>query len=95
MFIYYRSPNTILKIGRWSDRGCTRNTSLSSISRTVCDCNHLTHFAILLSPKPPEFSPPVELHLTIIGYLGVAISLVAMAVTIFTFTVLKIGPKNR
>ena len=89
LFFPSLSPSTIFNIGRWSDRGCTRNTSLSSTSRTVCDCNHLTHFAILLSPNPPEFSEDVALSLTVIGYIGVTISLVAMALTVFTFIALK------
>ena len=89
LFFSSLSPSTILNIGRWSDRGCTRNTSLSSTSRTVCDCNHLTHFAILLSPKPPEFTEDVALSLTVIGYIGVTVSLVAMGLTVLAFIVLK------
>ena len=81
--------SSILNIGRWSEKGCTRNTKLSSASKTVCDCNHLTHFAILLSPNPPEFSSNVELSLTLIGYIGVSVSLVAMTVTVLTFLTLK------
>ena len=37
--------------GRWSREGCTRNDEESEPTRTVCECNHLTHFAILLSPR--------------------------------------------
>ena len=32
--------------------GCYRNENLSNTTATVCECNHLTHFAILLSPGP-------------------------------------------
>ena len=56
---------------------------------TVCECTHLTHFAILLSANPPNFSDPVALSLEIIGYVGVSVSLVAMALTITTFIILK------
>ena len=84
-----RSEDTLLSTGGWSDSGCTKNEGLSSVSVTVCECNHLTHFAILLSPAPVNTSAAVTLSLRIIGYAGVSVSLVAMAVTIFTFIILK------
>ena len=87
--IAFHSPDNILSIGEWSRRGCSRNAKLSDTSVTVCECTHLTHFAILLSADPPNFSDPVALSLEIIGYVGVSISLVAMALTIATFTILK------
>ncbi len=62
---------------------------LSTDSLTVCECNHLTHFAILLSPKPPQLKPSVKLSLSIISYVGVAVSLVAMAITVITFVALR------
>ena len=39
--------------GYWSTKGCTRDETLSNESNTVCLCDHLTHFAILLSSNPP------------------------------------------
>ena len=56
---------------------------------TVCKCNHLTHFAILLSARPLQISPQKILSLQIIGYIGVSVSLVAMAATVFVFLFLK------
>ena len=73
----------VLHPGRWSTDGCYQNLSNSTV--TVCECNHLTHFAILLSARPL----PDVLALQIIGYIGVSISLVAMAATIFVFVFLK------
>ena len=34
----------------WSSDGCYVNTKLSNSTVVVCECSHLTHFAILLSP---------------------------------------------
>ena len=89
ILIFSFRDDRILSVGQWSDRGCNRSENLSNISVTVCECNHLTHFAILLSAAPPEYSQPVTLSLQIIGYVGVSISLVAMALTIITFLLLK------
>ena len=46
--------------GEWSDRGCSLVNSTSTLS--VCVCNHLTHFAILLSPKEVNVTHPIGLH---------------------------------
>ena len=62
---------------------------MSNVSVTVCECDHLTHFAILLSAAPLNYTDPVELSLRIIGYVGVAVSLVAMAVTVIILIILK------
>ena len=81
--------SSILSTGQWSDRGCNRSESLSNTSVTVCECDHLTHFAILLSAAPLNISQSVTLSLEIIGYVGVSVSLVAMALTITTFIILR------
>ena len=76
-------------MGQWSNDGCSKNEMLSNVSQTVCECYHLTHFAILLSPVPLNFTEDVELSLQAIGYIGVTISLIAMTITIATFIFLK------
>ena len=92
MFLY----SNILKVGSWSTRGCVRNSTLSSKTRTVCDCNHLTHFAILLSPHPPTFNgPTISLSFSVISYVGITVSVIAMAVTILIFCTLTFNKKNR
>ena len=83
------SENNILSVGQWSDRGCSKNKALSNVSTTVCECYHLTHFAILLSAAPINASRRVIASLEIIGYVGVTISLVAMAITVFAFLFLR------
>ena len=83
------SEDKILSVGQWSDRGCNRSESLSNTSVTVCECYHLTHFAILLSPAPLNLTDTVLLSLEIISYVGVSVSLVAMCLTIFTMVFLK------
>ena len=85
---FLNSPS-LLTIGQWSNDGCFKNDTLSNSSQTVCECYHLTHFAILLSPVPLNPESSVVISLQTIGYIGVAVSLVAMALTISTFLVFR------
>uniref|UniRef100_A0A8C7Z8B3 Adhesion G protein-coupled receptor L4 n=1 Tax=Oryzias sinensis TaxID=183150 RepID=A0A8C7Z8B3_9TELE len=66
--------------GRWATHGC-KTVSVSS-NATTCTCNHLTHFAILMS------SGRLVAHHTIltrITQLGMIISLICLFLCIFTF----------
>ena len=89
LFLHSEDDTRILSAGQWSEDGCYKNDDLSNASMTVCECSHLTHFAILLSAAPLNASDEVILSLEIIGYVGVSVSLVAMALTILTFLLLK------
>ena len=66
----------------WSQQGCSLNSDLSNASHTVCECNHLTHFAILLSPGL-NISATHVVALQFIGYVGVSISVASMMLTVF------------
>lgn len=83
---YRERPGAVLYSGQWSQDGC--ETKLIS-NKTICSCNHLTHFAIILSAKPANLSDQHSLALGIIGKVGVAISLVAMTMTVVIFIILK------
>ena len=45
-----RSKDEQLPSGYWSRGGCKLSSDFDE-RRVSCQCNHLTHFAILLSPK--------------------------------------------
>ena len=83
---FRQQPGAILYPGQWSEKGCKTNFNSTM---TVCKCNHLTHFAILLSARPLDLSREKRLALQITGYIGVSISLVAMAITVIVFLFLK------
>ena len=70
--------------GYWSQRGCTLNQAESVGGRIVCECTHLTHFAVLLSPGV-ELEQKHAFALSLVGYIGVPFSLVAMAITIVIY----------
>uniref|UniRef100_H3C2E6 Adhesion G protein-coupled receptor L4 n=1 Tax=Tetraodon nigroviridis TaxID=99883 RepID=H3C2E6_TETNG len=68
--------------GRWSTRGC-RTLHVSS-NATTCSCDHLTHFAILMSSGQANLGAHA-LVLTRITQLGMIISLICLSMCIFTF----------
>ena len=90
--IFFTPPthsHSLLVSGRWDTKGCVRNDSLSNSTHTVCECTHLTNFAILLSAQPLDLPDTVALSLSVIGYIGVALSTVAMVATIVALAALK------
>uniref|UniRef100_A0A3P8S5X1 Adhesion G protein-coupled receptor L4 n=1 Tax=Amphiprion percula TaxID=161767 RepID=A0A3P8S5X1_AMPPE len=68
--------------GRWATHGC--NTLHVSSNATTCSCNHLTHFAILMSSGRANLAAHYTI-LTRITQLGMIISLICLSMCIFTF----------
>lgn len=68
--------------GSWATEGCER-THFNS-THTSCTCNHLTHFAILMSSNNSEVDVK-DYILTRITQLGIIISLICLSMCIFTF----------
>ncbi|XP_051570510.1 adhesion G protein-coupled receptor E5-like isoform X2 [Myxocyprinus asiaticus] len=69
----------LLKGGAWSTRGCT--TMSSSDVQTVCSCNHLSSFAVLMALY--DIGDVYELRL--ITWVGLSLSLVCLLMCIATF----------
>jgi len=57
------------------------NTNLSTSSNIVCECSHLTNFAVLLSFKPIT-NQVHNFALNFISYIGLGSSLLALLCTI-------------
>ncbi|XP_075710137.1 adhesion G-protein coupled receptor G2 isoform X2 [Rhinoderma darwinii] len=70
--------------GGWSSYGCfVANTTQSE---TVCKCNHLTSFAILMDVSPNDpINPKDLLVLTFITYIGCGLSAIFLSVTLVTY----------
>ncbi|XP_057571324.1 adhesion G protein-coupled receptor L4 isoform X2 [Hippopotamus amphibius kiboko] len=68
--------------GSWSSEGC--ELTYSNETHTSCRCNHLTHFAILMSSGSSVGIKDYNI-LTRITQLGIIISLICLAICIFTF----------
>ncbi|XP_022808311.1 adhesion G protein-coupled receptor L4-like isoform X2 [Stylophora pistillata] len=74
----------------FSGNGCHIDSSMSNAEETVCRCNHLTHFAVLVDfSDGPELSTKDLTILEIITYAGLSLSVIGMLLTIalyFFFT---------
>ncbi|XP_067322883.1 adhesion G-protein coupled receptor G2 isoform X1 [Anolis sagrei] len=70
--------------GGWAYDGCTvieRRTN-----ETVCSCNHLTSFGVLLDLSRSGQPPPIQvLILTFITYIGCGLSAIFLSVTLVTY----------
>ena len=77
-------------LGNWSEEGC-KFVEMSE-GRVQCRCNHMTHFAVLFSVHGPEVKALEKHHLkalTIISYVGCAISLVGVTLTLLTYSLFR------
>ncbi|XP_072265402.1 adhesion G-protein coupled receptor G6 isoform X2 [Pyxicephalus adspersus] len=73
--------------GGWSNAGCRVLINESNANETVCLCNHLTHFGILMDLQRTQTSldPETTKILTFITYIGCGISAICTAATLLTY----------
>uniref|UniRef100_A0AAQ4PRG3 Adhesion G protein-coupled receptor D1 n=1 Tax=Gasterosteus aculeatus aculeatus TaxID=481459 RepID=A0AAQ4PRG3_GASAC len=71
----------------WSNEGCVRSDG--NMTYSVCLCNHLTNFAILMQVVPLKLTTGHRVALSTIGYVGCSISIICLAITLVTFAVLS------
>ncbi|XP_074982884.1 adhesion G-protein coupled receptor G6 isoform X2 [Caretta caretta] len=72
--------------GGWNSTGCIAQAE-SSENETVCLCNHLTHFGVLmdLQGTASQIDPQNNKVLTFITYIGCGISAIFSAATLLTY----------
>ncbi|MGH0154611.1 UNVERIFIED_CONTAM: hypothetical protein FKN15_036119, partial [Acipenser sinensis] len=71
-------------MGHWSTQGC--RLVGANKTHTTCACSHLTNFAILMTHKEVVHTDGVhELLLGVITKVGIVVSLICLAICIFTF----------
>ncbi|XP_054610895.1 adhesion G-protein coupled receptor G2-like isoform X2 [Dunckerocampus dactyliophorus] len=70
--------------GGWNTNGCRVQNSTDNV--TVCGCNHLTSFAILLDlARQPLTSRVQATILTFITYIGCGVSAIFLSLTLLTY----------
>ncbi|XP_076346451.1 latrophilin Cirl-like isoform X2 [Tachypleus tridentatus] len=76
-----------LTLREWSGEGCWVKNS--SVSYTVCACNHLTNFAVLMEIKPPEMIQWKNRFLEILNSVSCALCCLFLLTTITALHVTK------
>ncbi|XP_077342425.1 adhesion G-protein coupled receptor G6 isoform X9 [Lithobates pipiens] len=73
--------------GGWSQTGCKVLINESNANETVCLCNHLTNFGILMDlQRTQAYLDPLDAKiLTFITYIGCGISAICTAATLLTY----------
>ncbi|CAH1153302.1 unnamed protein product [Phaedon cochleariae] len=71
----------------WSEEGC--RVALSNSTHTVCYCDHLTNFAILMDVHAVYLPMSHEIALQIITYVGCVVSIVCLVLAIITFQLFR------
>ncbi|KAM5171812.1 adhesion G protein-coupled receptor E3-like [Mantella aurantiaca] len=70
--------DTEMKI--WSSRGCETKKS-DRVNKTLCVCNHLSTFAVLMAPSDIK----EDFGLVLISRIGLSLSLVCLCLSLLTF----------
>ncbi|XP_050314725.1 latrophilin Cirl-like isoform X2 [Anthonomus grandis grandis] len=73
----------------WSEEGCHVDVSESNYTHTVCSCDHLTNFAILMDVHDIYLPIPHEIALQVITYVGCVISIICLILAIVTFQLFR------
>uniref|UniRef100_A0A665WP11 Adhesion G protein-coupled receptor D1 n=1 Tax=Echeneis naucrates TaxID=173247 RepID=A0A665WP11_ECHNA len=85
--LWFLNLSVISNEGVWSNTGCVRTDG--NMTYSVCLCNHLTNFAILMQVVPLKLTTGHRVALSAIGYVGCSISIFCLAITLVTFAVLS------
>lgn len=74
-------------LGGWNTTGC--ETEYTDMNYTICFCNHLTHFGVLLDLSRAEIDATNDRVLTLISYAGCGASSLFLAITLVTYLALE------
>ncbi|XP_050445380.1 latrophilin Cirl-like isoform X2 [Cataglyphis hispanica] len=74
-------------LSAWSDEGC--QIQKTNDTHTVCECNHLTNFAVLMDVHAIRLDIAHQVALQIITYIGCIISVVCLILAILTFQLFR------
>nr|XP_033812688.1 adhesion G-protein coupled receptor D1 isoform X3 [Geotrypetes seraphini] len=87
VFLYCAFLDFSSGTGIWSNEGCIRTSG--NLNYSVCRCNHLTNFAILMQVVPVELSRTHQVALSSISYIGCSLSIFCLTITLVTFAILS------
>lgn len=71
----------------WSQHGCW--VEASNETHTVCACDHLTNFAVLMDVRSVKLTHSNQVALQVITYAGCFVSIVCLILTIITYQLFR------
>ncbi|XP_052669458.1 adhesion G-protein coupled receptor G4 isoform X2 [Harpia harpyja] len=74
-------------LGGWNTSGC--EMEYTDMNYTICFCNHLTHFGVLLDLSRTEIDTTHDRILTLISYAGCGASSLFLGITLVTYLALE------
>ncbi|XP_028940706.1 adhesion G-protein coupled receptor G4, partial [Antrostomus carolinensis] len=74
-------------LGGWNTSGC--EIEYTDMNYTICFCNHLTHFGVLLDLSRTEIDVTHDRILTLISYAGCGASSLFLGITLVTYLALE------
>ncbi|CAN8188838.1 unnamed protein product [Coccothraustes coccothraustes] len=74
-------------LGGWNTSGC--EMEYTDMNYTICFCNHLTHFGVLLDLARTEIDVTHDHILTLISYAGCGASSLFLGITLMTYLTLE------
>nr|XP_039260814.1 uncharacterized protein LOC120337160 [Styela clava] len=83
--VFYNFPNNGGE-GSWSAEGCHLNPE-STLTTTICDCNHLTNFAVIMDVygTVEYFNEYQNMILQILTYIGCSLSIFGLLCTLISY----------
>ncbi|KGL72504.1 putative G-protein coupled receptor 112, partial [Tinamus guttatus] len=74
-------------LGGWNTSGC--EMEYTDMNYTICFCNHLTHFGVLLDLSRTEIDTTNDYILTLISYAGCGASSLFLGITLVIYLLLE------
>jgi len=79
----------------WSQKGCYAVEGKSTENTTVCQCYHLTNFAVLVDVYGLSQNEQHKKSLDILTWIGCGISITSLTVCIYVFTTFRSAKNDR
>ncbi|KAM6381300.1 adhesion G-protein coupled receptor G4 isoform 3-T4 [Pluvialis apricaria] len=74
-------------LGGWNTSGC--EMEYTDMNYTICFCNHLTHFGVLLDLSRTKIDITHDRILTLLSYAGCGVSSLFLGITLVTYLALE------
>ncbi|XP_060594600.1 adhesion G protein-coupled receptor B3-like isoform X1 [Ruditapes philippinarum] len=79
---FWKESKSETSLGYWSDEGCRLKKYDKDEEVVVCVCDHLTNFAVLMSPSTHQIKGEHKEALSIISMIGCIVSMICLVLNV-------------